>query len=74
MKLLRVKEVIQVTGLSRMTIYRLERSGQFPKRRRIGQNSVAWLDDDLALWVNSRPVIQPREGGTDTLVTRRDST
>jgi prophage regulatory protein len=58
MKLLRIKELIHVTGLSRMTIYRLERSGHFPKRRRLGQNSVAWLEEDVALWIASRPAVQ----------------
>jgi prophage regulatory protein len=48
MKLLRIKELIQVTGLSRMNIYRLERSGRFPKRRRLGQHFVAWLEGDVA--------------------------
>jgi len=30
MKFLRLRQVIQVTGLSRMTIYRLELAGKFP--------------------------------------------
>jgi prophage regulatory protein len=47
MRLLRIQEVIRVTGLSRMTIYRYEKNGEFPKRRRIGMNSVRWLDQDI---------------------------
>jgi prophage regulatory protein len=56
MRLLRIQEVIRVTGLSRMTIYRYEKSGEFPKRRRIGKNSVRWLDQDIETWMTSRPV------------------
>ncbi len=56
MKLLRTKQVVQVTGLSRMTIYRLEKSGAFPARRQLGLNSVAWLEQDVTAWVGSRPV------------------
>ena len=41
MKFLRIKHVMQLTGLSRMTIYRLELAGEFPKRRRLSKNSVA---------------------------------
>jgi len=48
MKLLRTQQVIQVTGLSHMTIWRLERSGEFPKRRRLGRISVAWIEDDIS--------------------------
>lgn len=60
MRLLRTKQVVQLTGLSRMTIYRLEKSGTFPARRQLGQNSVAWLEDDVAAWVGTRP--QPARG------------
>jgi prophage regulatory protein len=56
MKFLRVRQVMQVTGLSRMTIYRLEIAGEFPKRRQLSKNSVAWLDTDIAAWAETRPV------------------
>jgi len=56
MKFLRIGQVMQLTGLSRMTIYRLELAGEFPKRRRLSKNSVAWLDTDIAQWAESRPV------------------
>ena len=55
MKLLRVRQVIELTGLSRMTIYRLELDGEFPRRRRLSRNSVAWLDTDIYEWTQSRP-------------------
>jgi len=55
MRLLRTKEVTTVTGLSRMTIYRLERAGAFPARRKLGRNSVGWLDQDITSWIASRP-------------------
>ncbi len=51
---------MQVTGLSRMTIYRLELAGKFPKRHQLSQNSVAWLDFDIAAWANSRPTAHLR--------------
>jgi prophage regulatory protein len=60
MKFLRIKHVMQLTGLSRMTIYRLELAGEFPKRRRLSKNSVAWLDTDSAQWAESRPVSRLR--------------
>ncbi len=50
MKFLRIGQVTQLTGLSRMTIYRLELAGEFPKRRRLSKNSVAWLDTDITQW------------------------
>ena len=55
MRLLRIQEVIQLTGLSRMSIYRFEKRGEFPKRRQVGRNSVRWVDDDIKAWMSSRP-------------------
>jgi len=47
--------VIEATGLSRMTLWRLEKAGHFPARRRLGPNSVAWLESDVTAWIESRP-------------------
>ncbi len=51
---------MQVTGLSRMTIYRLEIAGQFPRRRQLIENAVAWMESDIETWVKARPVAQLR--------------
>lgn len=63
MKFLRIGQVMQVTGLSRMTIYRLEIAGEFPKRRQLSKNSVAWLDTDITQWAETRPVSRLRVNG-----------
>lgn len=55
MKLIRLNQVLALTGLSRGTIYRLERAGSFPLRRRLGPNSVAWLEHEITAWLESRP-------------------
>jgi prophage regulatory protein len=56
MRMLRLKDVIRVTGLARMTIWRLERKGDFPLRRQLGPRSVAWLERDVQEWMEHRPV------------------
>jgi len=72
MKLLRLKDVIGATGLSRVTIWRLEKAGAFPARRRLGTNSVAWLEDEVNAWIGSRPVVSSggaaTQGGTAAAV------
>ena len=55
MRLLRIREVIDLTGLSRMSIYRFEKRGEFPRRRQVGRNSVRWVDEDILVWISSRP-------------------
>jgi prophage regulatory protein len=56
-KMLRLDEVMKMTGLSRSSIYRYESSSTFPKRRRVGPNAVRWLDTDVEEWMQSRPAI-----------------
>lgn len=52
--IMRSNALQQYVQLSRTTIWRLEKSGQFPKRVRLGQNSVGWLKGDVDTWLESR--------------------
>ena len=50
----RVSEVERVTGLSRTTIWRLERQNEFPRRRRLSANAVGWLESEIQEWISER--------------------
>ena len=54
-RMLRTRQVIRATGLSRTTIWRLEKRGDFPKRRILGPNCVAWLRSEIDQWLETRP-------------------
>ena len=54
-RFLRMKTVAELCGLSRTTIWRLERDGKFPARYRLGANSVGWLAAEVEEWMR-----QPR--------------
>ena len=54
MRILRTNEVIERTGLSRSTLWRLERSGEFPDRIHLGANSVGWVEDEVDTWLKGR--------------------
>jgi prophage regulatory protein len=54
LRLLRFGEVRQRTGLSRSTIWRMERSGSFPRRIQVSVNVVAWREDEVAAWIASK--------------------
>ena len=54
LKLLRFPAVRERTGLSRSTIWRLEREGEFPRHRRISSNAVAWVEDEVLSWIHSK--------------------
>jgi prophage regulatory protein len=53
-KLLRFPAVRERTGLSRSTIWRLERRGDFPKHHRIAPNVVAWVEQEVLSWIQQR--------------------
>ena len=48
--------VAQAVALSTSTIERLEREGQFPKRRQLSGQRVGWLVREVQEMAESRPV------------------
>ena len=53
-RVLRAREVTARTGLSRTTIWRLERQGQFPARRQLSLNAVGWIASEIERWIAER--------------------
>jgi prophage regulatory protein len=53
-RLIPFRELAQRVALSRSTIWRMERAGQFPKRRRLSVNKVAWWEPEIEEWLQSR--------------------
>ena len=47
------KTVEKMSGLSRATIYRLIKSGKFPRPLSIGIGSVRWRQSDIIAWQRS---------------------
>lgn len=53
-RIMRAREVGDVTGLSRTTIWNLERAGKFPRRVKLTTRAVGWLEDQVLSWVKGR--------------------
>lgn len=51
-RLLRIAEVIAMTGISQSQIYRRVAAGEFPKPVRIFGKSVAWVESEVQAWIN----------------------
>ena len=59
-RILRTPEVAEVTGLSKTTIWRRVRNGDFPTPLRLGSlgtRSIGWREGDVERWLDSRPTI-----------------
>ncbi len=50
-RLLRLKQVTEITGLPRSTVYLYVSQGHFPKQIKIGLRSVAWREEDIQEWL-----------------------
>lgn len=54
-RLVRVPEVLELTGLSRSTLFRLEKRGEFPLRLRLGGTRVlTWYLHEVEAWRDER--------------------
>jgi hypothetical protein len=56
-----------------MTIWRRERAGTFPRRVRIGVNSIAFIEEEIYRWQNARAAERTAsadDGATDSATTQ----
>ena len=53
-KFIVLPQVQEIVPYSASHIWRLERSGHFPQRVRLGGNRVAWLQSEVNSWVESK--------------------
>jgi prophage regulatory protein len=51
---IRKPELLKAVGLSASTIWRMEKKGLFPKRKKLSSNSVAWSRNLVEDWMESR--------------------
>ncbi len=54
MRLLHYREVVARTGLSRTTIWRLVRAGDFPRPVRISPGRTGFLEDEVSDWIETK--------------------
>ncbi|MEO7468992.1 MAG: AlpA family transcriptional regulator [Sphingobium limneticum] len=52
--LLRLPDVMSATGLSRSTIYRRIKTGEFPDAYSLGGPCVAWRRSEVEKWIEDR--------------------
>lgn len=64
---MRLKEVMDMTGLSRSYVYQLMGEGNFPQSVSLGARAVAWVESEVQDWILER--IALRDGGVETQAT-----
>ena len=53
-RLIRLKELTKIIGLSRSMIYKLLSEEKFPKRIRLTQRTVVWRLSEIDAWIESK--------------------
>lgn len=53
-KLLRLPQVMEITGLRKTKIYELNAERAFPRRVRITAHSVGWVEAEVQAWLAQR--------------------
>lgn len=51
LRVIRLPEVKQRTGLSRSSIYRLMGEARFPQSCKLGERIIAWVEADIDRWL-----------------------
>jgi prophage regulatory protein len=60
--IIREKALLKLLGNpGRTTVWRWEKNGQFPRRRKLGGRSVGWLENEVLEWIASRPQVGAEE-------------
>jgi prophage regulatory protein len=52
-RIIRLKAVIDRTGLSRTTVYRKISEGTFPRQVKISVHSAGWHESAISRWIHS---------------------
>jgi prophage regulatory protein len=65
-RILRLKAVLELTGLSRSTLYRKIEHGTFPRQVRISERCIGWRESDLERWLKN-PMCMTRSGSEGDL-------
>ena len=58
MKILRLPQVMGITGMARPTIYKYIALGTFPRQINLGLRSVGWVEEEVIEWLNARILLR----------------
>lgn len=60
MRIIRLKKVLEQTGLGRSTLYKMIAAGTFPAQVSLGSSrSVGWVVEEVESWVQARISARP---------------
>ncbi len=64
-RILRLSDVVNVTGLSRSAIYQSMKTGDFPHSISLGLRSIGWIESEVQAWIDSKIAVTRNQAGVD---------
>ncbi len=61
MELLKISDVVRITGFCDKTIRRLEKEGKFPESRKISERGTRWREAEVRSWIDNQWIDERRE-------------
>lgn len=61
-RILKLNDVLEITGASVSTINRWEKAGKFPTRKKLGIKAMGWLESDVQQWLENLPTVKHHKG------------
>jgi prophage regulatory protein len=61
-RILRRRDVEQLVGLGRSSIYAMMENGTFPKAVKLGPRAVGWVEEEIEAWIEARIEARDQDG------------
>lgn len=55
--IIRPKKLFEKIGLSRSTVWRLEKEGKFPKHIKLSSQAIGWVEAEIDAWLLNRSLL-----------------
>ena len=62
-RLIRLPQIIEITGMKKASIYLWMSENRFPKPIRIGARSVGWVESEISAWIRARIAARDEQAG-----------
>lgn len=53
--IIRPNELAEILSVSKVTLWRMEKRGELPPRKKISRSCVGWVSTDIEEWLRTRP-------------------
>jgi len=58
LRIIRPKELAELLSVSTVTVWRMEKRGELPRRKKISTRTVGWLESEIKEWLEQRPLVE----------------